>query len=141
MNCQKQIDSYIEQNNWTSLESYLGSQKGFIEQNFGGRCCSGPYLEFDGYADINKVCRDVLGAISKVSTNRSFKPSLDERIELKKVIAQLERLYNDTEKALAKAPCFAFLATRFYDFLDWKNDGYRPVDRLGDNIPSVYKIT
>lgn len=131
MNCQAQINNFISQNDWKSLERYLASEHGFIDKFFGGRYCCGAFMEIDGCADINKICWSVFRA----DCDQPFKQlPYDQRVAASKVIKELSRLYNETEIALANASYVASIATRVYDLAEKITDGFHPIKRLEDCV-------
>lgn len=140
MTIQTKIDNFIAQNNWVSLEIFLASEKGFIHQLLGGRYCSGPYIEIDGYADINKICWSVLRADLRQLSNKL--PN-DQLLAASNVIKELRRLYDESETALENAPYSARVATRIYDFVEKTYyDGFQPIDRLEEGVlPNLESLT
>lgn len=131
MNSQNQINNLIFQNDWEGLENYLNGEHGFIHRYLGGRYICGPFIEIDGYADINKICWNIFFE-KDCSTLRDL--SNEGRKALANVIRELRRLYNETDDDLKKSSHLACLVTRVYDFHEKFSKGYLPLEILENEV-------
>lgn len=132
MNCdyQAKIESCIEHNDWKAFDTLLQSAHGFIGNTYGGRYFYGANKDH-GYADIDRVCRQIFNADNNLSLKRLPR---DQRIAASRVINKLRDLYDETGKALANASYVEQIATRIYDFREAIKDGYLPIHRIEDCI-------
>lgn len=130
-----QINDLIAQNDWESLEVFLATEKGFIDQTFGGRYCCRDYKEIDDCADLNEICASIWKADGKQPLKQLPEP---KRLAASRVIRDLRRLYNEADSTSIHVPYVASVATRVYDFVEQiTTDGYGlPIDRLEDCVLS-----